>query len=64
MPISLTKFQIIIILEALSFYLSNKDKLSNKQLSAKRLLSNNKTLVKLLKDTLNKIDFKLIIELE
>lgn len=64
MPISLTKFQIIIILEALSFYLSNKDKLPNKQLSAKRLLSNNKTLVKLLKDTLNKVDFKLIIELE
>ena len=62
MPISLTKFQILVVLEALAFYLKNKEQVK-KNFSLKQLTATNKILIKKLKDNLNKVDYTISIEI-
>ena len=62
MPISLTKFQILVVLEALAFYLKNKEQVK-KSLSLRQLTTTNKVLIKQLKDSLNKVDYTISIEI-
>ena len=62
MPISLTKFQILVVLEALAFYLKNKESVE-KSFSLRQLTTTNKVLIKKLKDSLNKVDYTISIEI-
>lgn len=62
MPISLTKFQILVVLEALAFYVKNKEQVK-KSLSLRQLTTTNKVLIKQLKDSLNKVDYTISIEI-
>ena len=62
MPISLTKFQILVVLEALAFYLKNKEQVQ-KSFSLRQLTTTNKVLIKKLKDSLNKVDYTISIEI-
>ena len=62
MPISLTKFQILVVLEALAFYVKNKEQVK-KNFSLRQLTATNKVLIKKLKDNLNKVDYTISIEI-